>query len=414
MGLNEWIITIMFDIAIVNIIYAYFEFDYDFENSVAYEIEQVLNGKLIYSFKPKKKCDSNEEVLSLGKWKGLKAGCRCPIVGIREGKCKKNEIFCKDIPAVPAKYYQKFDSNKICVKRTKETYKEYLLNKQIIEKNETCLQGYKCCGVIDTLNRKLCLKLNEQCPITINDINSLNSNDTENRQILAIIKLTETKPCINPNEIDWEQVYKLEKQYKKCSKVNKNFYDSKYEKLYNFVTKKLYLYEDNNITGYYPESTYSKLKRTKIYLYGRNFRGFNYEDIKEFSYENLMIYETISNKHYSWISIVSLLSFCFLIFCLGEAKEYNLNRILNSQNASITFYISIGTILINFYLNLVIFIYNIKIQTIIEVEGNDDYTKEIMKLLRKEVRIHYIFNLISLIFILILSFFMIIFFKNNV
>ena len=201
--------------------------DYDFENSIAYEIDQFINGKLIYSFIPKTKCDKNEEALKLGKWQGIKAGCFCPIIGFQKGKCtrrQKNKFYCRDIPEVPSKYYENFGSQKICVKRTKETYKDFLLKKQIIENNEKCPEGYKCCGIVDTLNRRLCMKLNEQCPITINDINSSGKNETENEndnsQILSVFKITESKPCMNPKQKDWENVYKLEYQAKNCTKVN--------------------------------------------------------------------------------------------------------------------------------------------------------------------------------------------------
>ena len=171
MAQGEIIITIVFYIIITNIIYSFLDFDYDFENSIAYEIDQFINGKLIYSFIPKFKCDKNEEALKLGKWKGLKAGCMCPITGLNKGKCTKDQrkFFCRDIPEVPSKYYERFDFKNICIKRTKERYRDFLLNKQIIENNKKCPEGYKCCGIVDTLNRKLCMKINEQCPITIKD-----------------------------------------------------------------------------------------------------------------------------------------------------------------------------------------------------------------------------------------------------
>jgi len=205
MAKSEIIITILFYIIITNFIYSFWEFDYDFENSIAYEIDQFINGKLIYSFIPKEECDSDEEALKLGKWKGLKAGCMCPFTGLRRGRCitKRERRSCRDIPEVPSKYYEKFNFKKICVKRTKETYRDFLLNKQIIENNKKCPEVYKCCGIVDTLNRKLCMKLNEQCPIMINYINSLDKNNTENSQILSIFKITETMPYMNPNQKDW-------------------------------------------------------------------------------------------------------------------------------------------------------------------------------------------------------------------
>ena len=42
MAKSEIIITILFYIIITNIIYSFLGFDYDFENSIAYEIDQFL------------------------------------------------------------------------------------------------------------------------------------------------------------------------------------------------------------------------------------------------------------------------------------------------------------------------------------------------------------------------------------
>ena len=414
MAQGEIIITIVFYIIITNIIYSFLGFDYDFENSIAYEIDQFVNGKLIYSFIPKFKCDKNEEALKLGKWKGLKAGCMCPITGLHKGKCSKNrQSFCKDIPEVPSKYYERFDFKNICIKRTKERYRDFLLNKQIIENNKKCPEGYKCCGIVDTLNRKLCLKLNEQCPITINDVNSLDKNNTENSQILSIFKITETIPCMNPNQKDWENVYLLEYPAKVCTKVNDIVYDIRYEKLDNFVTNKYNLYASNDIIYDYPSNIYWRLEETKIYLSGRNFLGFNIEDVKEFSLDNLISYETISNKHYSYIWKVSLFGLLFLIGCLLEAGSYDLDIISRRRNAPGYLCITFICIIIIFFLNLIVFVYNLMIQNIIVVEGNDDYTKENMKLFKKEIRMHYYFNLSSLILKLILIFFIILYYKNN-
>ena len=413
---NEIIITIIFYIIITNIIYSFLDFDYDFENSIAYEIDQFINGKLIYSFIPKIKCDSNEEALKLGKWKGLKAGCMCPIKGLRKGKCtykEKYKFLCRDIPEVSSKYYEKFNSKKICIKRTKETYKDFLINKQIIKNNEKCQDGYKCCGIIDTLNRKLCMKLNENCPITIKDINSLNNNNIENSKIISIFKITETKPCMNPNQKDWENVYKLEFPVKKCTAVNNNLYDFRYEKLDNFVTNKFDLFENNGIINNYPSSSFSKLKGKKLYLWGRNFIGFNIEDVKEFSLDELISYETISNKHYPYVWIISLIALFCVIGCISEAGTYDLNRILQRYYAKLYLIITFGCIIVIFFFNLIIFIYNLKIQNIIVVEGNDDYTKQNMKLFKSEIRMHFYFNLTSLILILILIFFIILIFKNH-
>ena len=55
---------------------------------------------------------------------------------------------------------------KICVKRKGKSFKELIKSKQIISKNEECKGEFnKTCGIIDTLDRKLCVENNEECPI---------------------------------------------------------------------------------------------------------------------------------------------------------------------------------------------------------------------------------------------------------
>ena len=61
-------------------IYFYFFINpkYDFENNlVVQEIKSNLNGKLIYSLRQSITCESDEEVLILGKWDDIINGCDC-------------------------------------------------------------------------------------------------------------------------------------------------------------------------------------------------------------------------------------------------------------------------------------------------------------------------------------------------
>ena len=416
---NELILTLFLYIIICNIIYSFFDFNYDFDNSIAFDIEQALNSKLIYNFQQKYNCDKDEEALILGKWKGLNEGCKCLGHRVTKGRCRRRNslnslvvyVGCEDMPAIPSKYYEKFDNKKFCVKRSTETYRYLLLNKQVINNNETCPEGYKCCGIIDTLNRKLCKKINEECPITINDVNSL-KNNSENSKILSRIKISEYKPCMNPHQEDWYQVYGLEYPSKKCTEINGNKYDLKYEKL-KFVTNKYDLYKDNDIIEHYPDNTYFNLQNEEIYLYGRNYIGIDIQDIKEFSYDNLIYYEKLSERHYKYIWVISISSLLCLLLCFLESNSIYLENILNNDKAKFYLFFLIILLIINIAINLILFICNLKIKTIIDLDGNDDYTIGIINSLKKEVRVNYIFNLISLIIFAITTIYMIKLYKNN-
>ena len=68
----------MITIFILEIVFLFVYVKYNFDNNLLLsEIENNLNGKLIYSLKTKIACDADEEELVLGMWDGLKEGCFC-------------------------------------------------------------------------------------------------------------------------------------------------------------------------------------------------------------------------------------------------------------------------------------------------------------------------------------------------
>ena len=127
----------------------------------------------------------------------------------------------------------------------------------------------------------------------------------------------------------------------------------------------------------------------------------------------VFIYENMSNKYYSYIWKLSLLASIFLIILL--IANYNLNRL--NDRAFRSFLSAIGCLFIFihiiFVLNLIVLVYNLKLRKIIVIEGNDDYMKEIIKILYSEIKIHFIFNMISLILILVFDAYIVIICKNS-
>ena len=186
-------ITMFFCASLINIIFSFMYFRYDFDNSIAYEIQNSINGELIYSFIQRNDCFDDEKTLEIGRWDGLKEGCSCSS-GIKEGKCSRSSIRkgCRTISSTPPKYYEIFNSKKICIKTLNIKYMDLEIGTNIVENYEECPSNYILCGIIDTLNRKLCLKSGEQCPITINETETSNFSlikflDSEqNNKILSI------------------------------------------------------------------------------------------------------------------------------------------------------------------------------------------------------------------------------------
>ena len=107
------------------------------------------------------------------------------------------------------------NGNKLCIKRKKDTYKDFLKLNQIIPKAANCQNDYKSCGIIDTLDRKLCVENSYNCPINSlniewlekinselvknkyslnigneNNINYLNEENNDNRIIISSFKIS--------------------------------------------------------------------------------------------------------------------------------------------------------------------------------------------------------------------------------
>ena len=194
------------------------------------EMNENFNGVPIYSL------NSNcNNPLVLGYWAGTRAVCDCRGIydkdisnpnGFTKGKCDYNETRAKCInyDRIPAINFIKYEGFSFCINEGKNVskYKYYLENS--VSKNEECAIGFKSCGYLDTLDQKLCIKIDEECPINDLIINKeeegpkdyitipLNNNKylhytNKNNQshIITQLKLNEyNQPCIYPGEFSWK------------------------------------------------------------------------------------------------------------------------------------------------------------------------------------------------------------------
>ena len=82
---------------------------------------------------------------------------------------------------------------------------------------------------------------------------------------------------------------------KKCrTKIFGNLYDNRYEKIDEINTTKYDLYKDNF------SKDYNNVKNTMnetVYLYARNFIGFEYKSIDKYNYENIISKQKKLNKY---------------------------------------------------------------------------------------------------------------------
>jgi len=151
-------------------------------------------------------------------WPGTLPGCLCKsesLSTLTKGSCPKDaNKECSTIPAYPSNLLNKWKNNYVCGSTlNSKTYFQW--NK--VSPGASCPDRYKKCGIIDTLWNTLCINQNENCPInSLEFINTADntgivlkvSNDKEeDGKIYSDFKIEETEPCLNPDEISFEEKY---------------------------------------------------------------------------------------------------------------------------------------------------------------------------------------------------------------
>ena len=289
---------------VTNIVFSFkFKF-YEFEkDSIILTVNNHLNTRLIYSFSVNDKCPSGYETLKLGTWNGS---------------------FTK-----PAKNYTVFAGKEICVIRKGDIFKELIDAGKIINKTQDCPGTSKSCGIIDTLNRKLCVDQNEDCPINKDDIDSFPVNlftsnqkldndnkmylneEVEEKKIITSIKLSDGFPCIRSNESRWISYHADEyTRSEDCSYVKDKNTDDRYVKFERFSTNKTELYKDNDLDEFINEKT--RQDPTIINLYGGPLIGMKL-DKRNFNYEELLSIQKLVNSCSRVMKVFSIIMLGVLV-----------------------------------------------------------------------------------------------------
>lgn len=412
--------------------FAYKKYDFD-ENLIVQEINDNMEGHLITSFTPTYgSCNPDEEILILGHWKGSLEGCYCNDDDIKEKKCSEDQKECSTIGGSKGQDYTKINSRIICVKKSKETYKELLEKGMIVSKESNCPKNYISCGTIDTSGNIYCAESDDKCPIHMSDItdnlnqflndyplgyNNIKAQDDNN--IISIFKLSETLPCINPEEKSWNTTYTLDIKDSCRTKIKGKVNDDRYEKTELSTTRNV-LYKENNIPMPIDEINEDIDKdKTPIYLYGRRFLGFEKEDIDHFKYDKLISYQKLPNTCNSVMRIISIIIFVCLglpflaLFgiCCGGASGGNVNCddkgcacFLITWGVSIVVSIALG-FLIDLILCLIIFARTLKIREILNFDFSDEYTNGLFEILMNEYKRNYNYSLSGLILTCLTAFF---------
>jgi hypothetical protein len=290
------------------------------------DISLSLKSDFLRNLSLSYKCLSDESPINLGFWPGTVRGCDC--LGIRSsrvswnrrnklnrGSCSINETRagCGSVRSIPQTNYTFWRSKQFCSKEPIETnnelkYLDYLKNS--VKKGEPCSEGYKQCGILDTLNNVLCLAENETCPlnffiitntenppseyenITVHTLNFYDghyvhySNEAINNSIIVDFEIAERDHlCIESNEKYSTYYYTLDEQSGNCDTAyNEIRYDTRYTLIDSIKKEQLFL--DNFIYDklyYLPRYNYQHLAVTNASLYMRSYLGFTKEAVHAIS-----------------------------------------------------------------------------------------------------------------------------------
>ena len=324
-----------------------------------------------------------------------------------------------------------------------KTYEELLNNGNIIKKNSECKNGYKNCGVIDTLEQQLCLPENISCPI--NDIQIIDSsydsfinpykekgydfkesrsysenretfrvtflysNNQTDKSIIGRILLSANWPCANPTEFSWEKSEYIENtETKICkNKYKGNLYDKTYER---FGTIKYnILYEDNlnSHDYYYADSKDSR--KTYIDFFQHTFIGVDRKCLKDSNIKDIP--NSLNMVDFlDWIRYCSLafaiLNFLFVVLIINFdlcLDKYSDNDSDNDSYLDIPekFYLFLNSVA--FVLYMFTFVYFT--ERTVNFDCSDDIINDKIHLLNRQMLIMKIstlgYNILFFIFVVI-------------
>jgi len=321
-----------------------------------------------------------ENLISYG-WPGTYEGCDCTDIrktffftdyeeyyhysgNLYTGSCSWNitKVGCSEIKPLESVYANKWRNYYICGKYSNEGYFD-------LEKAKgECSQGFKSCGIVDTLNNNLCVRENTECPI--NEF-SFKPMDDDNFQIEMVINNNSTKRistdfqvsdgilCLHSDNENYfyEKDYTLIKNI--ASKIgcrsytigenqsNKIYYDEskRYRKVDEYSKKSFYQHNSiyNMIKNYLPN--YPNLEDVHVNLYAGNYIGWKKEcmkitnnNLKNSDLNNLerdiSIHISTITSNLNYISMMLILIFITMILILGFYK-YNYAEFYSNLNLAI-------------------------------------------------------------------------------
>ena len=338
-------IVVFLSLIIIHIIYSNSIRQSDFGN-----LFDTLESSPLFDFEINKIKYCLDSHIIFHKWEGRKKGKFYYNHGIRYKTITVGET-----------NIEKINGYRFCYKHI--SYKNLLYNGQIIKNEDDCPEKYnKTCGIIDTLNQKLCIKFEERCPlydVGIGQLNAIDNNDNDNynynidsniyynndnydnpnKKIIGKLILNEGQPCYRLNEKLWRKFDSDEggENHLKCElEIFGKLNDDRYENKGDITYKQLYI---DNLSKYNYELVKNDLKDEKVNLYKREFLGINKScdansNINKDKYEKITKYELFEKKilnhtfRYLLYFWGSFLIASIILFFLRDHIDFSLNIIL--------------------------------------------------------------------------------------
>ena len=204
--------------------------------------------------------------------------------------------------------FTKIYGNKFFYNGKDRNYFDYK-NKHSVKSTEDCPTNSKKCGILDSSGRKLCLPIDEECPlngfkltdtpdnpfIDITDIETKTvsyevggnhyiyyTNKNYDGEIITEFKLSKGPPCAKSSEISWFEYYQneVEVNYKCKTYIGGSKTSNRYTKVNTAGINMRQLYRDNGLTT----EPYSFFDRdtTTVDLFVRNYNELDEKCVNEF------------------------------------------------------------------------------------------------------------------------------------
>lgn len=260
------------------------------------------------------------------RWNGTVGGCKFENTPSRD--CENGGSI---LATISPKYYYYWRDIKMCSRRSFGTYFDLTLAKNA----SSCPEGFRSCGIADSLSNVLCRPLNATCPsnylqiipfdqpfpsgfnfqnIQANQANIIVSNTNTKGNILVDFKISEGQPCINPMlRSNNGSLYVLEGDYSNpgCAK-NITQQDKHYQLIDSYSYFAVYyqnkiLSAMNNLPEF-PNYEFQLVSSDRKFgLYSKKYDGITvecYDFIKSNNFSSQFIFE-ISNLDYQVQSFAS-------------------------------------------------------------------------------------------------------------